>query len=129
MISNKIKNVGVLGRGKWGKMVISNLKNISNIKFVYGKNFKFNNIDKDIEWVFILTPNSTHFKLAKLFLEKNYNVFCEKPLCINYKKSLKLYNLAKIKRRKLYVDDVEIYKNKKIKKNNLIIRKKKMREN
>ena len=99
MISNKIKNVGVLGRGKWGKMVISNLKNISNIKFVYGKNFKFNNIDKDIEWVFILTPNSTHFKLAKLFLEKNYNVFCEKPLCINYKKSLKLYNLAKIKKK------------------------------
>lgn len=127
MVSSKFKNVGVLGYGKWGKRVVPILKKVANVKFINGKEFQFKNIDKDIEWVFIITPNNSHFKLVKLFLEKKYNVFCEKPLSLNYKKSLKLYNLAKIKNKKLYVDDVEIYKNKKIKikKDNLIIRKKK----
>ena len=61
------------------------LKKIANVKFVYGKDFKFKNIDKDIQWVFIMTPNATHYHLVKLFLEKNYNVFCEKPLSLSYK--------------------------------------------
>ena len=113
MISQKYKNVGVLGRGKWGKRVVLILKKIANVKFVHGKDFKFKNIDKDIQWVFIMTPNATHYNLVKLFLEKNYNVFCEKPLSLSYKKSLKLYNLAKIQNKKLYVDDVEIFKKKK----------------
>ena len=131
MISKKYKNVGVLGRGKWGMRAISILKKIANVKFVYGKDFKFKNIDKDIQWVFIMTPNATHYHLVKLFLEKNYNVFCEKPLSLSYKKSLKLYNLAIIQNKKLYVDDVEIFKKKKIKINreNIIVRKKKDKGN
>jgi len=121
-------NIGIIGRGKWGKKVISKLKQINKPLFVYGRDFNKEYINlHNLNWVFILSSNSSHYKLTKFFLKKKINVFCEKPLCINFKKSLELYNLAKKNNVILYVDDIEIYKKKKIKiyKENHIIRKKK----
>jgi predicted dehydrogenase len=34
-----------------------------------------------IDFVVIVTPNVTHYEIAKCFLESGINVFCEKPLC------------------------------------------------
>ena len=34
-----------------------------------------------IDFVVIVTPNATHYPVAKCFLEAGINVFCEKPLC------------------------------------------------
>ena len=68
----------ICGKGKWGKKVIKTLKKknykivIINSKFDYTK-VKLNSFS----WVFILTPNNSHFKLVKYFLNKNKNVFCE----------------------------------------------------
>ena len=72
------------------------------------------NLDK-VDWVFVATPNNAHFKIVSECLKKKKNVFCEKPLTLNYKSSKKLFKLAKRFNSKLYVDDIEIYKNKKIK--------------
>jgi hypothetical protein len=124
----KKKNVGIIGCGRWGKKVIEILANIANIKFICNSKNNYKDFYlRDIEWVFILTPDKTHNSIVEYCIKKKCNVFCEKPLTMCYHQSDNLYNLAKNNKVKLYVDDVENYKKKKffIKKNNLIIRKKK----
>lgn len=124
----KKKNVGIIGCGRWGKKVIEILANIANVKFICNSKNNYKDFYlRDIEWVFILTPDKTHNSIVEYYIKKKCNVFCEKPLTMCYRQSYNLYNLAKNNKVKLYVDDVENYKKKKffIKKNNLIIRKKK----
>jgi hypothetical protein len=123
----KKKSVGVIGRGKWGQKVIKSLKTCSNIKFIVGRDINYKKCSIDVDWVFILTPNNTHYEICKFFLKKNINVFCEKPLTVNLKQAQYLYDLAKQKKVMLYVDDIEIYKYKKITllKKNYIKREKK----
>ena len=123
------KNILVIGRGKWGNKLIKVLKKISKIKSIIRSkdNYKRINIDK-IDWVFILTPNETHYKIASYFIKKKINVFCEKPLTVKKKQAETLINLSKKNKTKLYVDDIEKYKRKNIKintGNNYIIRTKK----
>ena len=55
----KIKTVGVIGRGRWGKKVIKALVQYSSIKYVAGKNTNYKKCSTDIDWIFILTPNNT----------------------------------------------------------------------
>ena len=118
----KLKSVGVIGRGKWGQKVIKTLKSCSSIKYIVGKNINFKKCSTKVNWIFVLTPNRTHYKICKFFLEKKVNVFCEKPLTLNLKQANNLYSLAKKNKVLLYVDDVEIYKQKKfflLKKNHI----------
>ena len=122
------KNVGVVGNGKWAKIMLPKISKFANIKFIANtktgyKKFKLNKIS----WIFVLTNNNTHFEIVKYFLNKKKNVFCEKPLTKNFISSVKLFELSKKKGTKLYVNDVEFFKKKKffIKKNNLILRAKK----
>jgi predicted dehydrogenase len=49
----------------------------------------------ELDAVVISTPNSTHFEIANLALEKGVHVFVEKPLCLDPKESLQLSELAK----------------------------------
>tara|TARA_B100000900_G_scaffold387647_1_gene379056 strand:- start:4696 stop:5421 length:726 start_codon:yes stop_codon:yes gene_type:complete len=123
----KIKSVGVIGRGRWGKKVIKTLMQYSSVKYVTGKNTDYKKCSKDIDWIFILTPNNTHYGICEFFLKKKINVFCEKPLTVDLGKAKKLYKLAKKNNVMLYVDDIEMFKNKKIlfSLNNIIERKKK----
>jgi len=48
-----------------------------------------------IDFVIIVTPNNSHFKIAKAFLEKGINVVCDKPLTLKDKEAEELINLAK----------------------------------
>lgn len=50
--------------------------------------------DENIECVFIITPPHTHFALAKQAIESKKHVFVEKPLCMSYADSQRLYDLA-----------------------------------
>lgn len=122
------KNVGVIGNGRWAKIILPKIGKFANIKFIANtktgyKKFK---LDK-ISWVFVLTNNKSHLKIVKYFINKKKNVFCEKPLTNHFSSSLKLFELSKKKKVKLYVNDVEVFKKKKliIKDKNIIIRKKK----
>jgi len=122
------KNVGVIGNGKWAKILLPKIAKYANIKFIANtktgyKKFKLDNIS----WVFVLTNNKSHKKIVKYFLNKKKNVFCEKPLTNHFLTSIKLFELSKKKNVKLYVNDVEIFKKKKIpiKQTNIILRKKK----
>ena len=127
----KKKNILVCGKGKWGKKVIIELQKISNIIRITDSKTEYRNINlSNIDWVFILTPNKTHFKLTNYFLNKKKNVFCEKPLCLSIKQTLFLIKLARKNKCKLYISDIEKYKQKKIKKDKYISveRKKKLLE-
>ena len=109
------KNVGVIGCGKWGKKIIKELKEISNIKFIYNSKDDYKKFDKNIDWIFILTPVNTHYRLAKFFIKKKINVFCEKPLTNKIEQAEDLIKLSRNLGCKIYIDDIENFKKKKIK--------------
>ncbi|XP_077296372.1 trans-1,2-dihydrobenzene-1,2-diol dehydrogenase-like [Arctopsyche grandis] len=51
----------------------------------------------EIDIVYIGTLNPQHFEIARLMLENNKNVLCEKPLCMNFKETKTIIDLAKKK--------------------------------
>ena len=108
-----MKNVLLVGLGEWGKVINRSLKQIKSIKKILiiksRKSKKNANLD-DIEWVIIAANNQNHFKLVKKYLNLKINVFCEKPLTLKIKDSLKLYKIARRNHCKVYVSDVENYK-------------------
>ena len=111
-------NVGLIGKGKWGKIIKSKLIKISNLKFSAGKKENYLKLIKNnhLNWIFIVTPNNTHFKIVKNCLNLKLNVFCEKPLTTTYKKTKELINIAKKNNVKLYISDIYSFHNLKIKK-------------
>ena len=114
--------VGLIGRGKWGSKIRSKLIKVTNLKFCIGKkNNLLSEIKKNnIKWVFIATPNNTHYSIVKKCLQKGLNVFCEKPLCLSLYKAKALFNFAKKKNLKLYVSDLYDFYSDEIKKIYLI---------
>lgn len=50
-----------------------------------------------IDFVVVVTPNSTHYEICKTFLEYGINVVCDKPLALNYAQASELRDLAKEK--------------------------------
>lgn len=124
-----MKNVFLIGYGKWGKKIFNSLKQIKSISKIQ---IKKNTLDKKkidlthIDWVFVTTRTNQHYQIVKKYLNKKINVFCEKPLSTNSLNDKKLYNLAKKNNCKLYVSDIENYKNISfnLKKENFIVRSK-----
>ncbi|HZK11461.1 MAG TPA: Gfo/Idh/MocA family oxidoreductase [Atribacterota bacterium] len=49
--------------------------------------------DEKIDFVVIVTPNSSHFEIARAFLQKGINVVCDKPLTLEVKEAEELENL------------------------------------
>ena len=50
--------------------------------------------DNKIDFVVIVTPNHTHYPIAKAFLENNINVVCDKPFTVTSAQSQELNTLA-----------------------------------
>ena len=50
-----------------------------------------------LDYVVICTPNNSHYDVAKAFLEKGFNVVCEKPLCFNSAEASELAALSREK--------------------------------
>ena len=98
--------VGIIGYGKWGIILHSKLKSFCDVKFTCRSRDTY--VDKldDVDWVVVSTPDETHFEIVMNCIQKNKNVFCEKPLTLNHDESQLLYALAESKGVKLYVDDV-----------------------
>ncbi|MCK4909056.1 MAG: Gfo/Idh/MocA family oxidoreductase [Planctomycetes bacterium] len=106
--------VGLIGYGYWGPNILRNLvegqlvevvccdldeKKLQKIQARYpaikttGKAEDIFN-DPEIKAVFIVTPISTHFSLAKKALEKGKNVFVEKPMAASVSEASELVKLA-----------------------------------
>ena len=92
--------VSIIGKGKWGTKIFDSIKN--DVDIVKPENS---------DWIVISTPNDLHFEQVEYWLEQKKNVFCEKPLSLNYKSAEYLYNTAFDNDVKLYVDDVFIWRN------------------
>lgn len=50
-----------------------------------------------IDFVCIVTPNATHYEIAKAFLEAGIHVSCEKPLCFTVEQAEELARLSREK--------------------------------
>ena len=99
-------NVGLIGKGYWGTILLSKLEKICNVKFVCSSKDNYKTKLDLVDWVFVATPNDTHFDIVKYCIESKKNTFCEKPLTPTYKQSKELFSLAKKYNVKLYVSDV-----------------------
>lgn len=53
-------------------------------------------VDK-IDFVSIVTPNATHYEIAKAFLEAGIHVVCEKPLCFTIEQAEELKRISEEK--------------------------------
>ncbi|MCL4418673.1 Gfo/Idh/MocA family oxidoreductase [Patescibacteria group bacterium] len=88
----------LVGRGIWGKNYIRTIKKIPGCELPkdYIKTNNYNELFryKDIDGIIIATPASTHYKIAKDFLERGFNILVEKPLVINFQDALKLKKIA-----------------------------------
>ena len=74
--NKKIDVVAILSSKKKDKQF-----ELNNIKWFKSKSsfFDFNKLD----YVYISSINSKHFLDCKYALNKNVNVICEKPMCLN----------------------------------------------
>lgn len=59
-------------------------------------------VSDDVDWVYISTPNSTHFDYSMQYLQDGKNVICEKPLTESAEQSEKLIEKANTLGLKLY---------------------------
>ena len=111
MINDKIR-IGVIGLGYLGKFHYQKYKasklvkltsvvdiNIDNHALVTEKSIskfkKYQDIVDHVDAVSIVTPTSSHFKIAKYFLEKKVHVLLEKPMTETVAQARKLNNIAK----------------------------------
>ena len=105
-----MKSVGLIGYGYWGKILLGKLKKLGDVKFICTSKDDYTSKLDLVEWVFIATPNNTHYEIVRQCILNKKNVFCEKPLTLSYKESVDLFILAKENSVKLYVDDVFNYR-------------------
>lgn len=104
--------IGQIGKGSFGKKILSKLNNIDNIsiEWICGSQDKWWDCS-NVDWVIIASPNQFHYEQAKFFLENNTNVFCEKPGTLNSESLAELIQISKDNSLRFYIDDVLIYEN------------------
>ena len=123
----QMTKIGLIGYGTWGKILYKKLEKFCDVKFTCRSKDNYQSKLKDVDWVVVATPNDTHYEIVKNCLWFGKNVFCEKPLTPTYEQSEKLFRLAKMRDVKLYVDDVQNWREVQwdLMEHNLIERKKK----
>ncbi|HOJ30396.1 MAG TPA: Gfo/Idh/MocA family oxidoreductase [bacterium] len=126
-ITNKAQ-IGVIGGGYWGKNLIRVFYQLGVLKFICDSNeelmanYRNNYPDvffttqpeelikkNDIDAIVIATPASTHYSIAKISLEHNKHVFCEKPLALTVKEGEDLSRIAEEKNLILMVGHILHY--------------------
>jgi len=90
---------GLVGKGYWGNIILSKLDNCSLIPPF-----------KEAEWIFIATPPKNHYEYVKEYILKGKNIFCEKPLTLDYLSAKELIELSKEKNVKLYINNLFLFR-------------------
>ena len=115
--------IGVVGLGYWGKILLKNLEllhksNISVCDSTLSESEHLlsyeiiNDYKKiDCDYIFIATPTGSHFEICKYFLEKNTNIFCEKPLTTSISEAEQLYGIAEKNDLILFTDWIFTFNN------------------
>ena len=125
----EIKQIAIIGMGKWGKNLIrefakfskvktcittGNRKNIVWLKENYPDTNHYTDINKvlndpDIDAIIISTPINSHFTIAKKSLESKKHIFVEKPLAKTVSQAEKLIEIANRNQLCLFVGHVFLY--------------------
>lgn len=112
--NNGVIKLGIVGYGRIANRFIKESKFVSgvNIEGVFGvkkqatedfmieNELDFYSLNYDeflekVDSVYIASPHITHYEYAKLALEKNKHVLCEKPITLSIKETKELYEIAK----------------------------------
>ena len=125
----KIKQIAIIGMGKWGKNLIrefakfskvktcittGNRKNIVWLKENYPDTNHDTDINKvlndpDIDAIVIATPINSHFTIARKSLKSKKHIFVEKPLAKTSNQIEKLIEIANRNKLCLFVGYVFLY--------------------
>ena len=125
----EIKQIAIIGMGKWGKNLIrefakfskvktcittGNRKNIVWLKENYPDTNHYTDINKvlndpDIDAIIISTPINSHFTIAKKSLESKKHIFVEKPLAKTVSQAEKLIEIANRNQLCLFVGHIFLY--------------------
>lgn len=119
--------LALIGTGRWGKNFITTINSIKDcrLKYICSKDkdelsslpvryvktadhtelFKY----PDVNGVIIATPGSTHYRIAKDFLERGFNLLIEKPMTTSYKDALELKRLHDRTRSQVLVGHLHLY--------------------
>src|SRR6185295_15143526 len=54
--------------------------------------------DARIDFVSIVTPNHTHFEIARAFASRGFHIVCDKPLCHESAQAIELVNIVRDKK-------------------------------
>jgi len=125
----KMKKLGIIGIGNWGKNLVRDVSKISCVKkcssrgdskniswlkknypsIQYTSDSKEIFADKEIDAVIIATPINTHYNLVKKALLAKKHVFVEKPLSSTLSNAEELIKIAKKNNRLLFVGHIFIF--------------------
>ena len=100
-----MSKVAVIGLGRWGKVLLKELKEVAEVKYECDSQTDLNTVfdDPEVRAVFIATPTPTHFEIAKKALGNGKHMFLEKPGTTNSGYLKNLIELAKEKSLKFAV--------------------------
>lgn len=111
MQNHLIKTV-LFGQGKWGLKLKTQLEKKTKLIKVFNSKSKINKFNfSKIDWAIVATENKVHYKIVKFLIEREINVFCEKPLTLTLNESKKLISLSYKKNVQLYIDHIYEFKN------------------
>jgi len=95
----------IIGIGRWGSVLLKQLRNQSEVKYGCDSKSDLDKVfnDPEVDAVFVSTPTSTHFDIARRVLESEKHLFLEKPCTENSVDLEKLVNISKEKNLKFAV--------------------------
>ncbi|OGZ46267.1 MAG: hypothetical protein A3F26_03650 [Candidatus Ryanbacteria bacterium RIFCSPHIGHO2_12_FULL_47_12b] len=97
----------LIGYGQFGKILFEKLQKLAEVE-IAAHEWREKLAGKD--WAIIATPVASHVEITRDCLEAGLNVFCEKPLSENPREIEEIFDLAKEKNRKIYIDDVFLWR-------------------
>jgi hypothetical protein len=102
----------LIGNGYWGKIVKSKLEVLTDLVFVADSKIDIDFIidNYEIDYIFICSSTKSHYEVVKKCIDKNKNVFCEKPFTGNIDKSIELYKISVDNNTKIYVNNIFLYR-------------------
>ena len=131
--------VWIFGLGYWANILIAKISeqfknspiyvidpNIKTREVSKFKSFNFSDLEtfkeksKRGDFVFIFTPPSTHFQIAKVALDQMCHVWVEKPLCLEFNQAQELKEEALNNNLTLFIDNTFIYDDSIVKLKNLL---------
>ncbi len=115
--TQKIVRIGIIGTGRIAPRFLKETSYVSGIEVTEAYNPEeesaesfeqkyqiktwtdhFDDFLKDLEAVYVASPNETHSEYVRKALQAGKHVLCEKPMTFTYAEAVELYELAKEKK-------------------------------